>query len=225
MNRRPRTIVTVDDELLAARCAKGRVIIIDDDVEVLSALRALIEFEGFAAETYSGAQDYLAELALGAAQFPGPVCRLCDVNMPMLSGLEMQSKLMEVDDVPLLLMSGVSGAYEAASAFRAGALDFLIKPISADTLFAAIENALSVSTKRQQNSQQMSQLSCRANTLSERERSVVKLVAKGMTNQAIAETLHIALRTVKLHRQRGMEKLDAATTADLVRIVDRLNLQ
>ncbi len=224
MTRRPRSIITVDDERLAERCARGRVVLIDDDSEILSALGSLLEYEGYATETYASAAAYLAALADDLPQFPGPVCLLCDVNMPLLSGLELQRRLMELNDVPLLLMSGVSGAQEAASAFRAGAIDFLVKPLSADDLLQAIDKALQVSAQRQQESRQKTALQARSQALSDRERSVVRLVARGMTNQAIAEALHIALRTVKLHRQRGSEKLGADTTADLVRLVDRLGL-
>jgi FixJ family two-component response regulator len=98
----------------------------------------------------------------------------------------------------------------------------LIKPFSADTLLGAVNAALKVSTQRQRNRSQQAELSSRARTLSERESLVVRLVARGMTNQAIAQEAQLALRTVKLYRQRGMEKLGVSTTADLVRIVDLL---
>ena len=224
MNRRPRRIITVDDERLAERCARGRIVLIDDDPEVLAALGALLTYEGYATEAYESAASYLGTLEGDMPQFAGPVCLLCDVNMPMLSGLELQRRLLEMNDVPLLLMSGVSGAEEAASAFRAGAIDFLVKPIAADTLIAAVGKALQVSAQRQEASMLLAGLRARAQALSERERSVVRLVVRGMKNQAIADTLGIALRTVKLHRQRGMEKLGAASTADLVRLVDQLTL-
>lgn len=219
-----RRIVTVADEEQGRRCAQGRVVIIDDDDEILQALGALIAFEGFAVDTYTSAQAYLESLAEDTPQFPGPVCLLCDVNMPALGGLELQRQLTSHPESPLLLMSGVSGASEVAQAFRAGALDFLIKPLDADVVLDAIVKALKVSDLRQRENHRLLDLSARSCTLSDREREVLQLVAKGMTNQAIAEELQIALRTVKLHRQRGMEKLEVNTTADLVRIVDKLNL-
>lgn len=223
MNQRLRGIVTVDDEVLASRCAKGRVTLIDDDPEILLALSALLEFEGLACDCYASATAYLQELAKPQLTFPGPVCVLCDVNMPELTGLDLQKKLQTLQDTPLLLMSGVSGAQEAASAFRAGAVDFLVKPIDATTLLGAIYRALELSTLRQCENAHKALLSQRAQSLTEREHEVLTLVAQGMTNQAIAEALKIALRTVKLHRQRGMEKLQTATTADLVRIMDKLH--
>jgi FixJ family two-component response regulator len=144
--------------------------------------------------------------------------------MPELDGLELQSRLTELVDAPLLLMSGASGAREAASAFRAGALDFLVKPIDADTLLIAVAKALATSTARQTQRGRQAELALRIATLTDRERDIARRVAQGQTNPAIAEQLGIALRTVKLHRQRALEKVGASGTADLVRIADEGNL-
>lgn len=213
--------ITVADERLAARYARGRVVVIDDEPDILAALTALIDMEGYVCETYSSAPAYLQDLSQNRPRFPGPCCVLCDVKMPELDGLKLQSCLAELDDTPLLLMSGASGAHEAVSAFRAGALDFLIKPIDADTLLAAIEKALAVSTERQQQSLRQNELAVRIASLTERERDIARRVAAGQTNPLIAEQLGIALRTVKLYRQRAMEKVGAGGTADLVRIADK----
>jgi two-component system response regulator FixJ len=115
-------------------------------------------------------------------------------------------------------MSGASGAPEAASAFRAGVVDFLIKPLDADVLLAAVDKALKLSDQRQRVRAQQDRLAARLASLTDRENEIGRLVALGMTNAAIGEMLGIALRTVKLHRQRVMEKMGAASTADLVRI-------
>jgi two-component system, LuxR family, response regulator FixJ len=217
---RYRQAVTVSDEKLAARCARGRVVVIDDEPDILSALASLIELEGYACETYSSALAYLQVLNYNRPCFPGPCCLLCDVKMPELDGLELQRRLAELDDTPLLLMSGNSGAHEAASAFRAGALDFLIKPIDADALLDAVAKALNLSQERQQRRIRESTLTQRIASLTERERDIARRVVAGQTNPVIAAELGIALRTVKLHRQRAMEKIGALGTADLVRIAD-----
>jgi FixJ family two-component response regulator len=117
-------------------------------------------------------------------------------------------------------MSGLSGAQEAVCAFRSGALDFLIKPIDADHLLEAVHKALTISSERQIVRQQQTCLAERLADLTERERQVAKYVAEGQTNQVIANQLGIALRTVKLYRQRAMHKIGAETIADLIRIVD-----
>ena len=210
--------MTVAEERLAARCIRGRVVLIDDDTEILAALAALIEMEGYACESYESALAYLQVLNYNRPCFPGPSCVLCDVKMPELNGLELQRRLTEIDDTPLLLMSGASGAQEAASAFRAGALNFLVKPIDADTLMAAVTEALVISTERQQRHILQSALAARIATLTDRERDIARRVSAGQTNPDIAADLGIALRTVKLHRQRALEKVGASGTADLVRI-------
>ncbi len=216
----PRRAVTVDDVRLAERCARGRIVLIDDDAEIVDALTSLLDLEGYACERYPSALSYLHMRVFNRPQFPGPNCIVCDVKMPGLDGLELQRRLAELDDTPLLLMSGASGAEEAAKAFRAGALDFLIKPIEAETLLAAVAKALSVSTDRQRLRERRSELARRIASLTRRERDVVRCVARGEINRDIADQLGIALRTVKLHRQRGMEKLGVGTVADLARLAD-----
>ncbi|MBF0246402.1 MAG: DNA-binding response regulator, partial [Planctomycetes bacterium] len=141
-----------------------------------------------------------------------------------LDGLDLQSRLAPLDDPPLLLMSGASGAEEAARAFRAGALNFLIKPIDAEVLLAAIAETLAVSADRQRQHLRQTTLAARIATLTARERDIARRVAAGQTNPSIAAELGIALRTVKLHRQRAMEKVGASGTAELVRIACEVGL-
>lgn len=217
--------VTVADQRLAARCAKGRVVVIDDDAEILKAFALLFDLEGYACETYATAERYLDARAAGERKYPGPVCLLCDVKMPAIDGLELQRRLSGCDDTPLLLMSGASGAQEAVDAFRGGAFDFLIKPIDSDELLAAVGKALDESRQRQARSNRSAELADRVATLTTRERQVVKLVADGIINREIAAELQLQLRTVKLYRQRAMEKLGAETLADLVRIVGECGLR
>jgi len=212
--------VTVAEQALADQCARGRVIIIDDDEEILSALARLVALEGYACEPYPSALAYLQVLGEQHPRFAGPSCLLCDVKMPELDGLELQKRLLRQDGTPLLLMSGASGALEATSAFRAGALDFLVKPIDADELLTAIDKALCVSTERHTQRLRASMLASRIASLTAREREVAHLVAQGLTNPAIAVKLGLALRTVKLYRQNATEKLGASTTAELVRLAD-----
>ncbi len=212
--------VTVHDEMLAQRCAQGRVVLIDDDSEILQALSALIDMAGYACETYTSGLAYLKVLAYNKPCFPGPCCVVCDVKMPDMDGLELQRHLVQSHETPLLIMSGASGMDEAIIAFRGGVLDFLTKPIDADTLLLAVDKALKLSTERQQQCHHQTQLATRIASLSQRERDIASLVAQGHTNPVIAQKLGIALRTVKLHRQRAMEKLGANNLADLIRTSD-----
>ena len=206
------------------RSRRGRVILIDDDLEILAALSYLIELEGYVCETFSSALDYLGQLALPRTRPPGPCCVLVDVMMPDLDGLEAQRRLAALDDTPLLLMSGASGLHEAVTAFRAGALDFLIKPLEAETLLQAVERALAVSRERQSLQARSLALTHRLVALTNREHDVAIRVARGDLNRVIAKDLRLALRTVKLYRQRAMEKLEARSTADLIRVLQEAAL-
>jgi FixJ family two-component response regulator len=219
-----RLVITENDERLAARCANGRVVIIDDDSEVLASLAALLEIKGYAVETYSSALAYLQVLTANQAVFPGPSCVLCDVRMPEMDGLQFQHRMAEFNHVPLLLMSGHSGAQEAVSGFQAGAHNFLIKPFETHVLLDAVAQALAASAEHQQLDALRSDLAKRVASLTEREREVSRRVAQGRMNQHIADEFGIALRTVKLHRHRAMEKLGASTLADLVRLADLAGL-
>lgn len=220
-SRRP---VTVDEEQLAKRCARGRVVIIDDDGEILAALSALMDLESYACETYVSAADYLNMLTYNRPVFPGPACVLCDVKMPEIDGLELLRRLTELDDTPLVLMSGASSAHDVAKGFRGGALDFLVKPMDADTLLATVGRALAVSAQRQQERSRQTDLARRVAALTPRERDIARRIASGQTNPEVAQALGIALRTVKLHRQRALEKLGADSLPKLVRLADQCQL-
>lgn len=216
--------VTIHDVQLAERCARGRVVVIDDDAELRAAQAALFDLEGYACETHASADAYVQVLSYNRPSFPGPICVLCDVNLPGLGGLELQRQLTELDDKAFLLMSGASGAKEVVQAFRTGAVDFLIKPVDADVLLAAVEKALAVSRERQSQRERGLEISARIASLTEKERVVARRVAQGQTNQGIADGLGIALRTVKLHRHRAMAKLQVDTVVDLARLADEGNL-
>ncbi|HIJ62178.1 MAG TPA: response regulator transcription factor [Rhodospirillaceae bacterium] len=213
--RRP---VTVADFRMAECAGRGLVIVIDDDEEILQALTGLIRMEGYSCEHYGSATEFLAAATQVSSRFPGPVCVLCDVRMPEVDGLALQQRLAEAGDPPLVLMSGNSGAAETVRAFRAGVIDFLLKPIEDDLLFTALEKALAVSRERQQTASKAADAADRVAQLTAREYEIIRLVSQGLINRDIAERLGIAVRTVKLHRQRAMEKLNVHGMVDLVRL-------
>jgi FixJ family two-component response regulator len=212
--------ILLDEQQRAERRDRGRIVVIDDDLEILAALRALFELEDYACETYDSALAYLQVLADSPGTCPGPCCVLCDVRLPEVDGLELQQRLARYDEIPMLLMSGASGAPEAVSAFRAGALDFLIKPLDEKTLLDAVAKALAVSAERQDQRARRGELAARLATLTGREREVARRVAQGERNLQIAEALGIGLRTVKRYRHQAMEKLEVETVVDLVRVLD-----
>jgi len=208
----------------AERCRRGRIVLVDDDAEILAAVTSLLELEGYACQTFSSAVDYLAHLETPRTCPPGPCCVLLDVMMPELDGLEAQRRLRDLNDTPLLLMSGASGVQEAVTAFRAGAIDFLVKPIEAETLLQAVEKALQVSRERQALRERTQALTRKLAALTPREHDVAIRVARGKLNRVIGAELGLALRTVKLYRQRCLEKLEARSTADLIRILQEEGL-
>ncbi|MCX6548005.1 MAG: response regulator [Acidobacteria bacterium] len=200
----------------------GRVVLIDDDLEILGAVSTLLSIEGYVCDTFSSAIAYLQLLEARQNAPTGPCCVLLDVMMPDLDGLEVQRRLAPFGHTPLLLMSGACGVQEAVTAFRAGALDFLVKPLEAETLLQAVEKALAVSRERLLLQERSLALTRRIVALTNREHDVAVRVARGDLNRVIAQELRLALRTVKLYRQRAMEKLKARNTADLVRILQEV---
>jgi FixJ family two-component response regulator len=212
--------MTLDERRRAERHDRGSIVVIDDDPEILAALRALFELEDYRCETYDSALVYLQGLTDQPDRCPGPCCILCDVRLPQVDGLELQQRLARYDEIPILLMSGASGAPEAVSAFRAGAVDFLIKPLDDKTLLDAVAKALAVSAERQHQRARRCELAARLATLTRREHEVARRVAQGVRNLQIAEALGIGLRTVKRHRHHAMEKLEVETVVDLVRLFD-----
>ncbi len=216
----PRRPVTVADQELAARCARGRVVLIDDDAEIRFIYAALIEWEGYACETFESAAAFLTTLRDKQPRFPGPCCVLSDVSMPDVDGLELQRQLALYRDAPLIFISGSSGIDEAITGFRAGAVDFLIKPVDADVLLAAVAKALALSTERRLARERRAVVIARMALLTEREREVIQRVAQGQANAEIGAALGIVERTVKFHRQNAMENLAVQSVIELVRLVD-----
>ena len=194
-------------------------IVIDDDPDILDAFRSLLSYEGHACETYSGPQAFLDATESGASPTVPLTCVVCDVNMPDMTGLELQVRLQQLPDLGFILMSGSSGALEAVTAFRAGAVDFLLKPIDADQLMAAVERSLARSLRRQQAAQRRAEASALLSSLTAREAEVARLVAAGLTGVGISLQLDISLSTVKFHRQRIIEKLGISGTPELVRLL------
>lgn len=211
-----RRIVTVDDEALAQRCARGRIVLIDDHLEVVQALTNLLHLEGFACEGYPSASAYLEALQRQDPVFPGPACILSDMRMPGLDGLELLAQMSARDEMPVILMSGASGIRDAVEGFRTGAVDFLVKPVETEELLGAVTKALALSAQSREQRTRGHDLAQRLASLTPREQTVAARVAQGETNVQVAEELGISLRSVKRIRQSAAAKLGAESTAELV---------
>lgn len=203
-----------------AAVPRGRVAIIDDDAGIVAALRELLEFEGYVCDCHPGADRFMDALRSRPAAGALPDCVVCDVKMPGMGGLELQAALGPEAAIPLVLMSGLSGIDEAVTGFRAGAVDFLTKPVDDEALLAAVARAIASGRNSRDTGQRRERAAELVGRLSGREREVAQLVAQGLTNLGISLQLGITPRTVKFHRQRIMEKLGIAGVPDLVRILE-----
>lgn len=218
-----RRVITIHDERESVRHARGLVSVIDDDQAIREAVSSLLGLEGYATETFDSAAQFLDVLERAEPVFAGPQCILLDVKMPGLTGLELQRRLIEQSEtVPIVFMSGGSGAREAVQALKNGALDFLVKPFDEETLLAAISEALDKYHVNARHGAQNDDAAARIASLTEREVQIAKMVSAGMLNRDIADKLGIAVRTVKLHRMHMMRKLDVANVIELARIAERI---
>lgn len=208
-----RRVITVDDERLAKRAARGLVSVVDDDASVLLSLRALIEYEGYACHTYASVIEFLE--ASGEPRFPGPRCILSDMYMPHLDGLKLQATLSENSDQPVVFMSGMGQVEQVAQAFRKGAVHFLSKPISDSDLFHAIHEALIQSTQIQQ-ARALRKLQIeRVAKLTPRERELAQLLPEGLSIKEMADIMDVSDRAIKLYKKHLLEKLEVKSVFEL----------
>lgn len=218
---RPKRVITVDDERLAARYEKGLVSIIDDDVSVLRALEDLIHYEGYACETYRSVAEFID--AQSRERFPGPRCVLSDMYMPDQDGLALKASLPADSDQVVVFMSGMSDINRVSRAFRMGALNFLCKPLDDQIVFDAIAEALEQSERLQLAHRARAHQERLAARLTPREREVASLIPQGLPIKVIAARLGISDRAVKIHKHNVMQKLQIRSAFELVRLVaDRI---
>lgn len=199
----------------------GLVYVVDDDASFRTAVERRLKLAGYEVETYSSALTLLSRVP--ASDRPG--CILIDVRMPGLSGLELQSRLIELRSIlPIIFVTGHADTPTTVRAIRAGAEDFLIKPASSEQLIAAIERAMAryESAHRQRSRLDMSLVLLA--TLTPRERQVFDLIVRGKLNKRIGAELGTTERTVKAHRHEVMEKMRVRSLAELVSIAERLGL-
>jgi FixJ family two-component response regulator len=198
----------------------GTVFLIDDDPSVRRALARRLRTVGLAVETFASAQDYLDRPPQA-----GIACIVADVRMPGLSGLDLQASLARANrELPMVFITGHGDVPTSVRAMKAGAVNFLPKPFTAEEILAAIAEALGRSRELEAARREGAGLHARYQSLTPREREVLVLVAAGLLNKLIADRLRIAEKTVKVHRGRVMEKMAASSLAELVRMAERLEL-
>jgi FixJ family two-component response regulator len=196
------------------------VFIVDDDARVLNALSRLLRVKGYDVRLYTSAQEFLThyDATVGG-------CVLLDVAMPDLNGLELQQALAdEGSHRPIIFITGRGDIPTTVRAMKAGAMDFLTKPVSDQELLEAISRAEERDAKASELRAEMASIEAKMNTLTPREREVLTHVVAGRLNKQIAADLGTVEKTIKVHRSRMMEKLGVRTVADLVRMAEKAGI-
>jgi FixJ family two-component response regulator len=200
--------------------ATPTVYVVDDDVSVREALEGLIQVSGWRARTFACATDFLE-----SARDAGPSCLVLDVSLPDLNGLDLQDRLGgQLIGMPIIFITGYGDVPMTVRAMKAGAAEFLTKPFGDEVLLAAIDSALQRSQTVLVEQTALQALRDRRASLSRRECEVMDLVVSGRLNKQVGGELGISEITVKAHRGRVMEKMQARSLADLVRMSQRLGL-
>jgi FixJ family two-component response regulator len=196
--------------------APPRVFLVDDDASVRKSLARLVKTAGYEAELFASVRDFLAR-----APYDGPCCLVLDVRMPGLTGLDLQEALRVAGQrLSIVFITGHRDVPASVKAMKAGAVDFLTKPVDAETLLAAIRQAVARTITDRRRQARVAEVRDRMATLTPREAAVFALVVTGMLNKQIGAKLGIAEKTVKVHRARVMEKMQAGSLAELVRLAD-----
>ena len=192
------------------------VYVVDDDPSVRRALTRLIRSAGYSAEAYGSAREFLEHACVEHT----PACVVLDVQLPDLSGLELQS---DVDArLPIIFLTGHGDIAMTVGAIKAGATDFLTKPVCDADLLRAIEQALARSVEETKSMHELEELRSRVERLTLREREVMNLIVLGRLNKQVACELGTVEKTVKAHRARVMQKMEVGSLAELVRIADKV---
>ena len=194
------------------------VFVVDDDVSVRESLDPLIRLEGWQAETFASAQDFLARPPVLV-----PSCLILDVSLPDLDGLELQTRVAgEWIGLPIVFITGYGSVPLSVRAMKAGAVEFLTKPFNDEVLLNAIREAIARSTEVLAQDAEMRVLREHHASLSRREKEVMALIVSGLLNKQAASELGISEITVKAHRGKVMRKMQAGSLADLVTMAARL---
>lgn len=192
----------------------GTVFVVDDDEAMRSSLRWLIESDGLQVETFDSARNFLDNY------YPGQSgCLLLDVRMPGMSGLELQAQLEDREiTAPVIIITGHGDVTMAVKAMKAGAYDFIEKPFDDEVLLGAIKRALSRDAEQRENRMMRAEMTSRMAQLTRREHEVMEMVTAGLSNKEIAAKLDVSAKTIEAHRARVMEKMEARSLAELVRM-------
>jgi FixJ family two-component response regulator len=199
----------------------GIIHVVDDDSLYLTAIQQLLEATGYRVATYASARQLLDQPPDKSAKG----CILLDVRMPELTGPDLQNRLAELGStLPVIFVTGYPDIAITVKAIKAGADNFLIKPVSSEELLTAIQRALVRHRTARAQSDELETSRARLSTLTPRQRQVFEMVVRGTTNRHAARELHCTERTIKAHRRVIMEKMKVKTVAQLVTVAARLGV-
>jgi FixJ family two-component response regulator len=192
--------------------------VVEDDASVRTALVRLLHYAGYDAHGYRSAIEFLV-----AERSAAPGCIVLDVGLPDVNGVELQAVLAKNrDTTPIVFLTGCADVETSVHAMKAGAVDFLTKPVKKQALLDAVEEALDRDARERTRDQGLRSLQARFTRLTAREREVFSRVTQGKLNKQIADELGTSIRTVKAHRAQVMSKMEAPSLAELVNAAARL---
>jgi RNA polymerase sigma factor (sigma-70 family) len=196
------------------------VLVVDDDIAIRESLASLFQSVGLRVKVFTSAPELLQSSLPDA-----PSCLVLDIRLPGISGLDFQMNLCEAGiRIPIIFMTGHGDIPMTVQAMKAGAVDFLTKPLRQQEMVNAVTRALAVDRKRRADEKTVADLRSLYESLTPREREVLALATAGMMNKLIAEQLGVSEVTVKVHRSNIMRKMRTRSLADLARIVDALGI-
>jgi FixJ family two-component response regulator len=195
------------------------VLVLDDDAHIRTALTSLLTAAGMRVAAFASAAEFLN------ANIPdAPGCLLLDLQLPDISGLELQEKLAERSGPPIIFISGHGDIPSSVRAMKGGAIEFLPKPFSDQELFNALDTAIAQDRGQRRKKAELAEVHKAYARLTVRERDVMPLIASGLTNKQSAEKLGIAGITLQIHRGQVMKKMGAQSVPDLVRMATQLGI-